>query len=76
MSKLEKLEQKIRNNPRNVSLEEFEALIGVYGYIEPGGKHPKAIIGQFTLPYKRENPMKPAYIKYLLWVINNLQRRQ
>jgi hypothetical protein len=74
MSKQEKLEQKIRNSSRNVSLDDFEALINVYGYVEPGRKHPKAIIGQFTLPYKRENPVKPAYVKDLLQIINNLSR--
>ena len=63
MSKQEKLEQKIRNNPRNVSLEDFEALINVYGYVDRGEKHPKAIISKFTLPYKNENPVKLAYIK-------------
>ena len=72
MGKQEKLEQRIRNNLINVSLEDFEALIKVYGYIEPGSKHPKAIIGQFTLPYKRENPIKPAYIKHLLQIIYHL----
>jgi hypothetical protein len=31
VSKKEKLEAKIRNHPRNVSLEDFEALIKQYG---------------------------------------------
>jgi hypothetical protein len=74
MSKQEKLEQKIRNNSMNVSLEDFEVLINVYGYIDRGKKHPKAIIGQFTLPYKNENPVKLAYIKDLLQIIDNFSR--
>ncbi|MBM4453774.1 MAG: hypothetical protein FJ013_04230, partial [Chloroflexi bacterium] len=40
-----KLLEKIRRNVRNVSLEDFEGLINMFGYIEMGGKHPKAIIG-------------------------------
>ncbi len=72
MSKQEKIEQQIRNNPTNVSLKDFEALINLYGYIKEGGKHPKARIGNQTMPYKRENPVKPGYIKDLLQMINNL----
>ena len=45
MSKKEKLEVKIRNNPRNVSLKDFESLICRYGEIKEGGSHPQAIIG-------------------------------
>jgi len=72
MSKLEKLEQKIRANPRNVSLEDFEKLINQYGYIKQGGKHPLARIGNCTMPYKRENPVKTCYITELLRIIGEL----
>lgn len=61
-----------RNNPRNVSLSNFEALVNSFGYIEEGAKHPKAIIGVQTLPYKRENPMKVCYVLALLEVIDSL----
>lgn len=54
----------IRRNPRNV-----EALIKQYGYIEEGAKHPKAIIGTRTMPYKRESPVKSCYVKELLEII-------
>lgn len=75
MSKPDKLEQKIRNNPINVSLDDFEALIKIYGYIKEKGSHPKARIGNQTMPYKRENPVKPAYVKDLLQIINGLSQR-
>ena len=75
MSKQEKIEQQIRNNPTNVSLEDFEALINMYGYIKEKGSHPKARIGNETMPYKRENPVKPAYVKDLLQIINNLSQQ-
>ncbi|MDD5486598.1 MAG: hypothetical protein PHW65_03500 [Dehalococcoidales bacterium] len=64
-----------RSNPRktrNVSLHEFEALINRYGHIEEGGKHPKAIIRNYTMPYKRENPVKACYIKELYKIIDSL----
>jgi hypothetical protein len=73
VSKAEKREQRIRQDMRNVPLEEFEALINQYGYIREGGSHPKAIIGNIMFPYKRENPIKPAYIKGILDVIDSLK---
>ena len=72
MSKKEKLEARIRNNPRNVSLDDFETLVGRYGHIEIGGKHAKARIGNATLTYKRVNPMPPEYVTDLLEIIDTL----
>jgi hypothetical protein len=72
MSKKEKLESRIRNNPRNVSLGDFEALINRYGHIKMGGKHAKARIGNATLTYKRVNPMPPEYVAELLEIIDTL----
>jgi hypothetical protein len=72
MSKKEKIEARIRNNPKNVSLDDFEALINKYGRIEMGGKHAKARIGNATLTYKRVNPMPPEYVNDLLEIIDIL----
>ncbi len=69
MSRYKKSLDAIRRNPRNVALHGFEALIKQYGYIEEGAKHPKAIIGTNTMPYKRENPVKSCYVKELLEII-------
>jgi len=71
MSRQEKREQKIRSNPANVSLEEFEALVRQYGSIREGGKHPQAVIGKRFMTFKRTNPVKAAYIKQLLEYIDN-----
>ena len=71
MAHKQKLLDKIRRNPRNVSLSDFEALINDYGHIEEGSKHPKAIIGIYTMPYKRESPVKSCYIKDLLEIIDS-----
>ena len=72
MTRKQKLLDRIRRNVRNVSLHDFEALINDYGYIEEGGKHPKVIIGTYTMPYKRENTVKSCYVKELLEVIDSL----
>lgn len=73
MSKTEKREQRIRLNPANVSLEDFEALINQYGYITEGGNHPKARIEHNVYPYKRENPVNRAYVKGILEIIDSLK---
>jgi len=72
MSKKEKREQRIRNNPANVSTDEFEALIRRYGHIEEGSKHPKAVIGKDVFSYQRTNPMHRPYVVYLLDAIDML----
>jgi hypothetical protein len=59
----------IRRNLRNVALRDFETPIKRYGYIEEGAKHPKAIIGTHTMPYKRESPVKSCCVKELLEII-------
>lgn len=63
---------KARRKIRNVSLHEFESMIKSYGYIEEGSKHPKAIIGNHTLPYKREKTVKACYVKELYDIIDSL----
>ncbi|MBI2957407.1 MAG: hypothetical protein HYY32_01060 [Chloroflexi bacterium] len=72
MSKKGKLEVRIRNNSRNVSLADFEALVNAYGRVEMGGKHAKARIGNVTLTYKRVNPMPVEYVTDLLEIIDTL----
>lgn len=72
MTRSEKREEKIRHNQTNVSLEDFEALVNYYGYIKGSGSHLKARIGNYTMPYKRENPVKSCYIRDLLQIIDSL----
>jgi hypothetical protein len=72
MSRKEKLLEKVRRNVRNVSREDFEALINARGHIEEGGKHPKAIIEGRTMTYKREKRIKSCYVKELLDIIDSL----
>jgi len=72
MTRREKRLQDLRNNPRNSSLNDFESVIKGFGVIEEGAKHPKAIIGVHTLPYKKENPMKACYVLQLLEIIDSL----
>ena len=72
MSKKSKRELKIRENPRNVSLDDFEWLVNQYGCIKPGGNHVLAVIGSRTFPYKRTNPVHPPYVKKLIELIDCL----
>jgi hypothetical protein len=66
MTRADKREQKIRENTKNVSLEDFEWLIFRYGYIKAGGSHPVAIIGQQSYAYPKTNPVRQVYVKKLL----------
>lgn len=74
MSTKEKLLVRVRKNSRNISEEDFESLIRLFGHIEEGGGHPKAIIGIYTLPYKRENPIKSCYVKELIEIIDGISK--
>jgi hypothetical protein len=75
MSKQDKREIKLRQNPVNVQLQDFENLINQYGRITTCGSHFKAVIGEYKLPYKRENPIKPAYVRDLLKIIDLYQEK-
>jgi hypothetical protein len=70
--KKEKLLVKVRGNIRNVSLNDFESLANYYGYIEEGTRHPKVIIANHVLPYKREHRIKACYVKELIDIIDSL----
>ena len=72
MTRKQKLLDKVKRNVRNTSLRDFEALINADGYIEEGSKHPKAIIGNYTMTYKREKRMKSCYVRELLDIIDSL----
>ncbi len=73
MSRQSKREQKIRENIRNISLEDFEWLINQYGYIKAGGNHAIAIIGHEAYPYPRKNPVPQPYVKGLLALIDSAE---
>ena len=74
MVKQDKREQRIRQNPRNVSLKDFESLINQYGEIIEGHSHPKAHIANHIYPYKRENPVKGWYVDQILRFINEVKK--
>jgi hypothetical protein len=69
MARGKKPPEATRCNPRNVVLRDFQALIRRYGYIEERARHPRAIIGTHTMPYKRESPVKFCYARELLEII-------
>ena len=73
MPKKDRREQKIRDNPANVSLTEFEALIKKYGEIVKGGSHPKAHIDKHYYPYRRHNPVDAHYVRGVLRLIDQME---
>jgi transcriptional regulator of heat shock response len=68
MTRKEKRELKIRENTKNVSLEDFEWLINQHGYIKAGGSHAVAVIGNTSYPYPRKNPMGQPYVRRLITI--------
>jgi len=76
MSKSEKRLSRIRQNPENTSLEDFESLARQYGSIKEGTKHPRIILGGHpSIPYKRESPVKKCYVDELLEAIVNCEKQ-
>jgi hypothetical protein len=73
MTRKDHREQKIRDNPTNVSLTEFEALVKIYGEIVEGGSHPKAHINKHYYPYQRHNPVNAHYVKGVLRLIDEME---
>ena len=73
MTRGERSLEAIRENPGNVALHDFEALIRRYGTIEEGVNHPKAIIGARTMPYKKASSVKSCYVKELLEIIREVK---
>lgn len=57
-----------------MSLGDFEALVSDYGYIEAGAKHQKAVVGDYVMTYKRENPVKAVYVRQLLKYIESMKK--
>ncbi len=74
MTKSEKRLDRMRKNPRNVSLEDFEAAARQYGVIVEGGKHPRVRFPgyPYPLPYVRENPIPKIYVRDLLQIIEEI----
>jgi hypothetical protein len=67
----DKKEQKIRNNIYNVSLPDLERLILQYGTIKNAdGDHAVACIGKINYGYPRHNPVKPAYVRAIIKMID------
>ena len=73
MTKADKIEQKIRKNTSNVSLEDFEFLINQYGEIIEGANHPKAHINNRVYPYRRKNPVSAHYVEGIIKIIDEMK---
>jgi len=74
MVKADKRELKIRQNPKNVSLADFEWLINQYGYIKAGGRHALAVIGGIHYSYPRNSPVHYVYVKALIELIDKEEK--
>jgi predicted RNA binding protein YcfA (HicA-like mRNA interferase family) len=76
MSKLDKLIQKLKNNPRDVKIETVQKIADNYGLQYSWGKgdhmnikHPEL---DYILTVPAHRPIKPIYIKKLLSMIEEI----
>jgi hypothetical protein len=76
LAKREKREERIRNNPSNVSLVDFEWLANQYGYIKEGGSHPQVVIGKRIFSYTRTSPVRTPYVEKLLEIIDSHKKQK
>lgn len=72
MSKYDKLLEKMKNNPTNISFEDLKKILEKEGYqgINSGGSHwvfRKEGEESITIPYKR--PVKIIYVKKVLEIL-------
>ncbi|MGB9888000.1 MAG: type II toxin-antitoxin system HicA family toxin [Moorellales bacterium] len=67
MSKLEKLYQRIRNNPRQVRFDELRRILLRAGFKERqprgGSSHYTYVKGNKIITIPRNDPVKPEYVK-------------
>ncbi len=74
MSRYDKLLEKMKNNPKNISFEDLKKVLEKEGYlgINTGGSHwvfRKEGQESITIPYKR--PIKIIYVKKVLQLLEN-----
>jgi predicted RNA binding protein YcfA (HicA-like mRNA interferase family) len=81
MTKRDKLRQRIRQNPKNVSFHDLRILLEAYGFElkRTKGSH-HSFVGKvggqgvlFTVPYR--NPLQPVYVKHALALIDQIESK-
>lgn len=82
MSRKRKTLEKLRRNPKNISFEELDKILGWYGFVgsQPGKGsshyvYKLRIVGKtfrITVPYKRPF-IKQWYVKQVIVILNELE---
>ena len=81
MSKAEKILQKIRNNPRTVSLHDLNHVLTWYGFARrsprSGSSHTIYTLGrhQISVPYKRPY-VKEVYVQHVLEILHQIDEEK
>ncbi|WP_422445332.1 toxin HicA [Thermoanaerobacterium sp. DL9XJH110] len=78
MSKRDKLIKKMRENPKGIRFEELDNLLVGIGFDRrqprKGSSHYIYRMGPYKLVIKRENPVKPVYIKEAIEIIDLIEK--
>ena len=83
MTKREKLLQKVRNNPKHVSLSDLESLLDSYGFVRrelgPGSHRYYSRPGGYAVlvpaPHKRAH-VKTVYVRDVLRLIEQIDEQE
>lgn len=77
MTRKEKLLEKIKRNPWNVSFEELDKILRHRGFKcrqpSKGSSHYTYIKGDVRLTLPKQNPMRPVYVKMVLKAIEEAE---
>lgn len=77
MTKREKLLERIRRNPWDVSFEELDKILRQHGFKcrqpSKGSSHYTYIKGDVRLTLPKQNPMRPVYVKMTLRAIEEAE---
>jgi hypothetical protein len=76
MTKAEKILERMRNNPRDWSIEDLKVIAKRYGidWRQPGTSHVTfAAMGAVPLTVPAHKPIKPIYVTRFLTMVDNLR---
>ena len=80
MSEKDKQLQEIKNNPTNVSFDEFRSLLLDFDFTETGPKgdanHYKFIRDMYRITITKKDPVNIIYIKRAIRIIDVLEREK
>ncbi|QGP92569.1 hypothetical protein MGLY_19550 [Neomoorella glycerini] len=77
MTKREKILEKIKQNPRNVSFNDLDRILRQHGFkcrqLGSGSSHYTYLKDDIRITLPKQNPMRPVYVKITLKAIEEIE---